>query len=84
MSAMKGNDIYHNYFDSVNKNIRTAMEHKADERQMEQGSRESTKEAERAEKTSPPEDRKAAKDMAEKTVRHTADKTGNPQKERKN
>ena len=81
MSAMKGNDIYHNYFDSVNKNIRTAMEHKADERQMEQGSRESTKEAERAEKTSPPEDRKAAKDMAEKTVRHTADKTGNPQKE---
>ena len=50
---------------------------------MEQGSREIRKEAERAEKTSPPEDRKAAKDMAEKAVRHTADKTGNPQKERK-
>lgn len=81
MFAMKGNDVYHNYFDSVNKNIRTAMEHKADERQMEQGSRESTKEAGRAERTSPPEAGKAPKDMAEKTVRHTVDKAMNPQKE---
>lgn len=81
MFAMKGNDVYRNYFDSVNKNIRTAMEHKADERQMEQGSRESTKEAGRAERTSPPEAGKAPKDMAEKAVKYTADKTRNPQKE---
>lgn len=81
MFTMKGNDVYRNYFDSVNKNIRTAMEHKADERQMEQGSRESMKEAGRAERTSPPEARKAPKDMAEKAVKHTADKTRNPQKE---
>lgn len=81
MFAMKGNDVYRNYFDSVNKNIRTAMEHKADERQMEQESRESTKEAEKAERTSQPEAGKAPKDMAEKAVKHTADKTRNPQKE---
>lgn len=81
MFAMKGNDVYRNYFDSVNKNIRTAMEHKADERQMEQGSRESMKEAGRAERTSPPEAGKAPKNMAEKAVKHTADKTRNPQKE---
>lgn len=81
MFAMKGNDVYRNYFDSVNKNIRTAMEHKADERQMEQGSRESTKDAGGAEGTSPPEAGKAPKDMAEKAVKNTADKTRNPQKE---
>lgn len=81
MFAMKGNDVYRNYFDFVNKNIRTAMEHKADERQMEQESRESTKEAEKAERTSQPEAGKAPKDMAEKAVKHTADKTRNPQKE---
>lgn len=81
MFAMKGNDVYRNYFDSVNKNIRTAMEHKADERQMEQESRESTKEDEKAERTSQPEAGKAPKDMAEKAVKHTADKTRNPQKE---
>ena len=32
-----GNEIYHGYFDQVNANIRTAMEHKSEERGMEQG-----------------------------------------------
>ena len=40
MLTMKGNDIFHNYFDTVNANIRTAVEHKSDEREMEKGSRE--------------------------------------------
>ena len=39
LSAMKGNDIFHNYFDTVNANIRTAVEHKSDEREIGQDSR---------------------------------------------
>ncbi len=81
MFAMSGTDIFHNYFDSVNKNIRTAMEHKADERQMEQESRESSKEGRRAEKTSPPKSGKVPKDTAEKTAKHTAEKGRDLQKE---
>ena len=67
MLAMKGNDIFHNYFDTVNANIRTAVEHKADEREMGQGSRENSKESIRAGRTSPTEAGKTAKDTAEKT-----------------
>ncbi len=36
MMRMTGNEIYHGYFDQVNANIRTAMEHKSGERGMEQ------------------------------------------------
>ena len=37
MMQVTGNEIYHGYFDQVNANIRTAMEHKSEERGMEQG-----------------------------------------------
>ena len=60
LSTMKGNDIFHNYFDTVNANIRTAVEHKSDEREIGQGSRESS----RAEKTG------TAKDTTDK-IRNT-------------
>lgn len=63
MFTMKGSDIFHNYFDTVNANIRTAMEHKSDEREMKQGDRESN----RVERTSPPEAGKTAKGRVEKT-----------------
>ena len=56
MFTMKGSEIFHHYFDTVNANIRTAMEHKLDEREMKRGSMES----DRAEKTG------ASKDTAEK------------------
>lgn len=69
MFAMKGNDIFHNYFDTVNANIRTAMEHKADEREMEQGNMENSKESGRAERTSLPETENTVKDITEKTAR---------------
>ena len=42
MFTMKGNEIFHNYFDTVNANIRTAVEHKSDERELGQTSREET------------------------------------------
>lgn len=64
MLAMKGNDIFHNYFDTVNANIRTAVEYKSDEREMGQGSRE---------KSSP--EKTVSKDRAG-TARDTAEKTG--------
>lgn len=40
MMRMTGNEIYHGYFDQVNANIRTAMEHKSGERGWGQGSME--------------------------------------------
>ncbi|MBD5462696.1 MAG: DUF3801 domain-containing protein, partial [Lachnospiraceae bacterium] len=51
MSTMKGSEIFHNYFDTVNANIRTAMEHKSDEREMGQ---ENSKESDRTERASSP------------------------------
>ena len=77
MFTMKGNDIFHNYFDTVNANIRTAMEHKSDEREMEQGSRESG----RAERITPTGEGKAVpKDMAG-VARETTGKIRNTGKE---
>ena len=83
MLAMKGNDIFHNYFDTVNANIRTAVEHKSDEREMEQGSRENSKESGRAGRTSPPEAGATTKGRTEKTgaVKDTAEKTRSTGKE---
>lgn len=83
MLAMKGNDIFHNYFDTVNANIRTAVEHKSDEREMEQGSRENSKESGRAGRTSPPEAGATTKGRVEKTgaVKDTAEKTKSTGKE---
>ncbi len=40
MMRMTGNEIYHGYFDQANANIRTAMEHKSNDREMAQGSME--------------------------------------------
>ncbi len=79
MFTMKGNDIFHNYFDTVNANIRTAMEHKSDERGLEQGSRESS----RAEQISPPEAGKTAKERVEKTgsLKGTSEKIRTVKKE---
>lgn len=37
---MTGNEIYHGYFDQVNANIRTAMEHKSGDREQEHDSME--------------------------------------------
>ena len=74
MFSMKGSEIFHNYFDTVNANIRTAMEHKADEREKDQGDRENSKESGREGRTSQPETGKPAKDMAEKTAKDTAEK----------
>ncbi len=74
MFSMKGSEIFHNYFDTVNANIRTAMEHKADVRERDQGSRENSKESGREGRTSQPETGKPAKDMAEKTAKDTAEK----------
>lgn len=83
MFVMRGNNIFHNYFDTVNANIRTAMEHKADEREMEQGNRENSKESGRAERTSPPEAEKADKGRENKTgtSKDTAEKIKNTGKE---
>lgn len=80
MFTMSGNNIFHNYFDTVNANIRTAMEHKADEREMEQGNRENSKESGRAERTSPPEAEKTAKEKTG-TSKDTAEKIRNTAKE---
>lgn len=79
MFTMKGSEIFHNYFDTVNANIRTAMEHKSDERIMGQDFRES----DRAEKTSPPEAGKTANGRAEKAgaSKDTAEKIKNTKKE---
>lgn len=40
MMRMTGNEIYHGYFDQVNANIRTAMEHKSGDREKEQNNEE--------------------------------------------
>lgn len=74
MFSMKGSEVFHNYFDTVNANIRTAMEHKADERERDQGDRENSKESSRADRTTQPETGKPSKDMAEKTAKDTAEK----------
>ncbi|MBD5402365.1 PcfB family protein [bacterium] len=66
MFTMKGSEIFHNYFDTVNANIRTAVEHKSDEREIGQVNREKSKESDRAEKA-------ASKDMAG-TTKDTAEK----------
>lgn len=79
MFTMKGNDIFHNYFDTVNANIRTAMEHKSDEREMEQGSRESN----RAERNVPTETQKATLKDKAGTAKETAEKIRNTRKETK-
>lgn len=76
LSTMKGNDIFHNYFDTVNANIRTAVEHKSDERELGQTSREET--------ASPLETGKAAsKNVGEKAgeSKNTAEKIRNAKKE---
>ncbi len=79
MFTMKGNEIFHNYFDTVNANIRTAVEHKSDERELGKGSRESSN----ADRTSQAENRKSSreKDTVEKTVKNTAEKAKNITKE---
>ncbi len=79
MFTMKGSEIFHNYFDAVNANIRTAMEHKSDEREVGQSSRENGN----AERSSQPENRKSSreKDTGEKTVKSTAEKAKNIGKE---
>ena len=76
MFAMKGNDIFHNYFDTVNANIRTAVEHKSDEREMGHGSRESSKESGSAGRTSTPEAGIIAKGRTEKNTAEKARSTG--------
>ena len=76
MLAMKGNDIFHNYFDTVNANIRTAVEHKSDEREIGQGSRESSKESSRAGRTSPPEAGTTAKGRTKKDTAEKARSIG--------
>lgn len=81
MFTMKGNDIFHNYFDTVNANIRTAVEHKSDEREMEQGSRENSKEGSRAGRASPTETGRTAKDTAEK-IKNTKKEIKQPVKGR--
>ena len=81
MFTMKGNDIFHNYFDTVNANIRTAVEHKSDEREMEQGRKENSKESDRSERTRQPENGKPAKNMTEKPVKDTAEKIRTTKKE---
>lgn len=73
MSTMKGNEIFHNYFDTVNANIRNAVEHKSDERETGHDSRENSN----ADRTSQPENRKPTKDTVEKAVKNTAEKTKN-------
>ena len=75
MFTMKGNEIFHNYFDTVNANIRTAVEHKSDERDLGHDSRESSN----AERTSQPENRKSSreKDTSEKTIKDAAEKAKN-------
>ncbi len=73
MSTMKGNEIFHNYFDTVNANIRTAVEHKSEERELGQDSRESGN----TKRTSQQENKKASKDTGEKTVKNTAEKAKN-------
>lgn len=76
MFTMKGSEIFHNYFDTVNANIRTAVEHKSDERELGQTSREET--------ASPLETGKAAsKNVGEKAgeSKNTAEKIRNAKKE---
>ena len=72
MFTMKGNDIFHNYFDTVNANIRTAVEHKSDERGREQGSRE----GDRTERTAPEGTEKTASKGKAGTAKDAAEKTG--------
>ena len=76
MFTMKGSEIFHNYFDTVNANIRTAVEHKSDERELEQTSREET--------ASPLETGKAAsKNVGEKAgeSKNTTEKIRSTKKE---
>ena len=79
MFSMKGSEIFHNYFDTVNANIRTAMEHKADERERDQGDRE----GDRTAGTRPLEAGTASKDRTKKTgtSKGTEDKIKNTEKE---
>ena len=77
MFTMKGNEIFHNYFDTVNANIRTAVEHKSDERETGHDSRENSN----ADRSSQPENRKPTKDMVEKAVKNTSEKVKNITKE---
>ncbi|MBD5516900.1 MAG: DUF3801 domain-containing protein [Lachnospiraceae bacterium] len=77
MFTMKGSDIFHNYFDTVNANIRTAVEHRADEKEMEQGGRESKK----AERSTPTETEKATSKDKAGTARDTTGKIRNTGKE---
>ncbi len=81
IQSRKGSDIFHEYFDTVNANIRTAVEHKSDERELGQDSRENGKESSRAEKTSPSKAGKPSKDTEEKTVKNTAEKIRNTGRE---
>ena len=79
MFTMKGSEIFHNYFDTVNANIRTAVEHRSEERELGQDSRENSN----AERSSQPENRKSSreKDTGEKAVKNTAEKAKNIGKE---
>lgn len=89
IQSRKGMDIFHEYFDTVNANIRTAMEHKSEKRVQEQSERESGKESGRTEGTRPPETGKAeVKNRIEKAAKDnrtkdTAAKTRNPVKDLK-
>ena len=49
MMRMTGNEIYHGYFDQVNANIRTAMEHKSGDREQEHDGMERRKQPEAVE-----------------------------------
>ena len=77
MFTMRGNEIFHNYFDTVNANIRTAVEHKSDERETGQDSRENSN----ADRTSQPENRKPANNTKEKNIKNTSEKVKNITKE---
>ena len=79
MFTMKGSEIFHNYFDTVNANIRTAVEHRSEERELGQDSRENSN----AERSSQPENRKSSreKDTGEKAAKNTAEKAKNIGKE---
>ena len=79
MFTMKGNEIFHNYFDTVNANIRTAVEHKSDEKALGHDSRESSN----TERTSQPENRKPANNTKEKNIKNTSEKVKNIAKEAK-
>lgn len=77
MLTMKGNDIFRNYFDTVNANIRTAVEHKTEEREAGKGAKENSKESNNTERTSLTTG-KSEKDISVKTgtSKDTGEKTG--------